>query len=119
MIYCRNFLSIDSQLSPTRILIWPADIEVEVGALVPIMCTGTGWPLPFITVNRGESLMKHPRFSFIIIPEDAFTVSVMMNMTDAEVGDTGEYSCKGTSSEGHDQQFFFVGVLGTNVQIIG
>lgn len=83
------------------------------------MCTGTGWPLPFITVTRGESLMNHPRFSYIIIPEDAFTISVMMNMTDAEVGDTGDYACKGTSTESQDQQFFFIGVLGTNIELIG
>lgn len=91
-------------------------MEVEKGSLVSFMCTATGWPIPFVTITKEESLMNNPSFTFAIIPEDFFTVSVLMNLTEAGVGDTGDYTCRAVAGEAdeerQDQKVFFIGVLG-------
>ena len=60
--------------------------------------------------------MSDPRFTFDIVPEDSFAISAIVNLTFAEVTDTGEYTCLAIALEseeaGQDQVSFFVGVLG-------
>ena len=92
-------------------------MEVEEGILVQLMCTAIGWPIPFVTFNKGEdSLMNNENFTFKIQPEDSFTISVLMNITNSTIEDTGDYYCLAEASEageaGYDSRSFFLGVFG-------
>ena len=114
-IYCTY--SVDSQITATRIIIWPQDIEVHYGDLVSVNCTARGWPIPFVTYTKERSLMDDPRFTHRITPADSFTISAHMNLTYAEVTDTGDYTCLAVAAEAtegfnEDQKTFFIGVLG-------
>ena len=107
------FLWTDNQITATRILLSPPDTEVEEGALVPFMCTATGWPIPFVTFsNWEESVMNNANFTFKIVPEDSFTISLLMNLTYARVEDTGDYYCLAEAGEAeYDRRSFFLGVF--------
>lgn len=107
-------LRTDNQITATRILLSPPDTEVEEGALVPFMCTVIGWPIPFVTFsNWEESLMNNTNFTFKIVPEDSFTISLLMNLTYAKIEDTGHYYCLAEAGEvGYDRRSFFFGVFG-------
>ena len=112
------FLHTDNQITATRIILSPPDTEVEEGVLVPFMCTAIGWPIPFVTFTKGNSsLMNNANFTFKIVPEDSFTISLLMNLTYAKVEDTGDYYCLAEAGEagevGYDHRSFFLGVFGT------
>jgi hypothetical protein len=82
------------------------------------MCTAIGWPIPFVTFTKGNSsLMNNANFTFKIVPEDSFTISLLMNLTYAKVEDTGDYYCLAEAGEagevGYDHRSFFLGVFGT------
>ena len=110
------FAFVDNSISRARIVSWPEDITVEYGDLISFTCTARGWPIPFVTFEKEEeSLMDDLRFTFHIIPEDAFTISALVNLTFAEVNDTGDYICLAIALEseeaGQDEESFFIGVI--------
>ena len=110
------FAFVDNSISRARIVSWPEDITVEYGDLISFTCTARGWPIPFVTFEKEEeSLMDDLRFTFHIMPEDAFTISALVNLTFAEVNDTGDYICLAIALEseeaGQDEESFFIGVI--------
>ena len=113
------FILIDNQITPTRILIVPPKTEIQAGSSIILMCTATGWPIPFMTYSKDGEMINSSRFSYIIRPEDSFTVSLLMNVTNAEINDTGNYTCSAVSHEtgdiGEDHEWFIFGVKGTYI----
>ena len=89
---------------------------MEYGDLITFSCTARGWPIPFVTFEKEEeSLMDDLRFTFHTIPEEAFTVSALVNLTFAEVNDTGDYICLAIALEseeaGQDEESFSLELL--------
>ena len=95
-------------------MIGPPNVTVQYGDDVSFICTASGWPIPFVTFENEASTIDDPRFIFEISPEDAVTVSGSMNLTYAEVYDTGEYTCQASSLEFEEVEklSFFIEVFG-------
>lgn len=113
------FFLLDTQITPTRILIVPPKTEIQAGSSITLMCTATGWPIPFLTYRKDGEIINSSRFSYTIRPEDSFTVSLLMNVTNAEINDTGNYTCSAvshlTGDIGEDHEWFIFGVKGSYV----
>lgn len=82
------------------------DVTVVRGNLASLLCVADGTPTPTVSwLKEGESLIPDPHLKFINLNT---TVQIMQ----AQVNDTGHYTCVANNTAGTASRHFNLKVLG-------
>ena len=85
-------------------------IEVVIGSNVTLACSASGFHLPNITWTTAGPLSVRVAISESDVNETFLTS--LLEISNTEQGDTGNYSCRAENGVGIDTGYIFLQVLG-------
>lgn len=82
------------------------DVTVVRGSLVSLLCVADGTPTPTVSwLKEGETLSPNPHLKFQ-------NLNTTMQIIQAQVNDTGRYTCVANNTAGQASRHFSLKVLG-------
>ena len=111
--------AIPSHSVPPQIVSPLHDVEVEMGHNITLTCTAEGTDILDITWKRGDSILVGSEHLMITSATlNNFSVESMLLVSNAELEDTGNYSCTASNVVGNDTITFHLFVTGeTDLEI--
>ncbi len=86
-------------------------MTVVRGNLASLMCIADGTPTPTVSwLREGVTLISHPRIKF-------HNLNTSVQIPQAQVNDTGRYTCVANNSAGQASRHFNLKVLGESNQM--
>ena len=95
------------------------DVEVEVGHNITLTCTAEGTDILDITWKKGDSILVSSEHLMITtVTLNNSSIESMLLVSNAELEDTGNYSCTASNVVGNDTMTFHLTVKGkTDLEI--